>query len=208
MKKQFLNNIKDAKNHSVNELVINLNDETYEFLENINIESPIEKLHIKGNSKDNAVLQFNKITDGVINVILEDSNINGSIDIDKTLIIDEENMNEEYYEDDYPKNYMNVTVSMKNIIFNGLTDSKFNCINLYGNVKIDQSKFYGSPLFENSILSYNGESRNTIKISNSYFNGVYSNNCISMDNGIFADINSSEFENCSSHLEPQHLTDG
>ncbi|ORX38755.1 hypothetical protein BCR36DRAFT_22831 [Piromyces finnis] len=89
---------------------------------------------------------------------------------------------------------------MTRIIFNGLTKSADNCLNLHGNVKIDNSKFYGNSLCDNSIIYYDGGNINNITVSDSYFNGVYSNNCINMINGNFSKINSSTFENCSGYI--------
>jgi len=226
---ELINGFKNTKNKSLKKLVINLNDKTFEFSDDIKIESSVEKLYIEGTSKDHTIIKFNNVTNGIIftnslnsskqeikfknisingylkfnsivNMVLEDANINGTMDIDKTIDIDKDNISDEDYEN-YMNNYLNVTITMKKIIYNGLTDSKYNCINLYGNVIIDESKFYGSPFCENSLIHYDGESFNSINISNSHFDGMFSNNCISMINGNSADIGSSEFENCSGHLD-------
>jgi len=122
----------------------------------------------------------------VVNLSLEDVILNGSMDIDKTSINNSD---------------LKMTVNMKRILYNGLVDSKDNCLNLYGNIDINDSKFYGSPFCEDSVIYYNGENVNSINISNSYFNGMYSNNCINISNGFSTNINSSSFENCSEHFE-------
>jgi len=209
---ELLNNLKNTSND--NELILNLKDKTFVFLDKISVKSSMKKIHIIGTSKENTILQFKNITNGFIftsslnsnfqeikfsnisikgylqfnndiNVILENAIIDGSIDTNKSH-----------------------KVTIKKIIFNGLTDSKISGLNLYGNVVIKDSKFYGNQLFEDSIIYYNGESNYSIKISNSYFNGMYSNNCISMKDGISADINMSTFENCSGNLNSEESLNG
>jgi len=218
---QLLNNLKNKTNDD--ELILDLEGKTFNFTDKISVKNSIKKIHIIGKSKKKTILQFTEITNGFIftslldsniqeikfsnisiygylqfsnniNVILENAIINGSIDINKD-------------QQDKGSN-LDTKVTMKEITFNGLTNSKVNCLNLYGNVVIDDSKFYGNQLFEDSIIYYNGESSYSIKISNSYFNGMYSNNCISMKDGISVDINLSVFENCSGNSKSEQNFDG
>lgn len=207
---ELIKNLKNLDNNSVDELIINLNDKTFTFSNDITIENSIEKLYITGESKEKSILKFSNLNNGfkvtnlfrieqeinfinvtiygnvqfnnIDNVKFEDVIINGTIDVNKI-----------------SKN--DITITMKKIIYNGLTNSRINCLNLYGNINIDDSKFYGSSLCTNNLLYHNGETLNTVNISNSYFNGMSSNNCIKMIGRVSANINTSTFENCYGLIE-------
>ncbi|ORX64425.1 hypothetical protein BCR32DRAFT_273116 [Anaeromyces robustus] len=227
--KELLNNLIDTNNNSTDILVINLIDQIYQIPKDIEIESSIEKIHIIGHSRNSSVIKFNDSSNqfnfknfvynskqeikfvnvtiegnlqfyGIANIVFEDDIINGTIDIDKTFKYDVEYKSDENYQDK-DENYLKISVTMTKVIYNGLTNSKYNCINLHGKVKIKSSYFFGNSLCENSLLHYDGENHNSIEISNSNFNGMYENNCLSMIDGISSTVKTSTFENCSGFLD-------
>lgn len=77
---------------------------------------------------------------------------------------------------------------------------------MYGNVEINNSYFYGSNSCTDSIISYNGDNKNSIDIENSYFDGIYLNNCISIIYSSNSNIYSCNFERGASYLNGGYLT--
>lgn len=96
-------------------------------------------------------------------------------------------------------------IEMNNFKYFALIDLKYNCINLYGNVKINNSYFYGNPLCKNSLIYYNGKNINNIDIINSYFDGVYSNNCLTIIDSIKSNIYSSIFERGGGYINGGYI---
>ena len=91
-------------------------------------------------------------------------------------------------------------MNINNFRFNGLNYKRNNCINFYGNVNIKYSYFYGSYNCENSIIYYNGENKNSLNIFDSYFDGIYSNQCLSIRNANdIVNIKNCTFERGTSH---------
>ncbi|ORX42623.1 hypothetical protein BCR36DRAFT_337130, partial [Piromyces finnis] len=90
---------------------------------------------------------------------------------------------------------LDVTITLKRILYNAYTNTAYRCINLFGNVIIDDSEFYGHSSCVDTILDYNGEYYNYLSISNSYFNGMHSNKCLKIYNSALATIDSCSFEN-------------
>ncbi|OUM62869.1 hypothetical protein PIROE2DRAFT_10730 [Piromyces sp. E2] len=225
---ELINSFSYANNNSINELIININDTTFELLDDIIINNSIEKLYIIGKSKEQSILKFNNIKNGmiftnslyeinqeikfvnltitghlelysIVNVIFEDVEINGNVLFDKSnkylWSSGDYNYNIEYFE----KN-LNVTITMTRITYTSLSDTPTYCLNLFGNVILKDSKFYGHSLCTYAIIDYNGEDTNNLSISNSYFNGMYENECIKIYNAKNTNINSSIFENGTSNV--------
>jgi hypothetical protein len=93
------------------------------------------------------------------------------------------------------------TIILNNFQYYSSSTLRNHCINLCGNIKIDNSSFYGSDLCKRSIIYYHGNSVNTVEINNSYFDGAYSNNCISIIDSLQANIYLTTFEKCASYNE-------
>ncbi|ORX49720.1 hypothetical protein BCR36DRAFT_353422 [Piromyces finnis] len=118
---------------------------------------------------------------------------NMEVDIDNVLIMGTLDFNNQCFNDQCIKNQ---SININNIIFNAEAeiDSKEYCINLFGNVNISNSLFYGNSLCKNGIMKYDGENMNNIKIDESYFDGNYSNQCLKIINSLKSFITSSKFE--------------
>lgn len=93
------------------------------------------------------------------------------------------------------KNINNESTYINNFIYNALTTTdRLNCINFYGNVKINNSSFFGSKSCLKNLISYNGENINSIEIENSIFNGAFLNTCLSLTSAFKSNIYLSLFE--------------
>eukprot|EP00833_Pecoramyces_ruminatium_P005720 jgi/Orpsp1_1/1179752/evm.model.c7180000070648.1 len=224
---ELLNSFELANNNK-DELIININDVTLELFDNIDIYSSVKKLCIIGTSKENSILKFNDISKGmiltnlnyelnqeikfvnltfsgrmeiysIVNVIFEDVVYNGNLYFDK---LNKNILNSKEY--NYNREYLNknlkMNITMSRIIYNALTLTPYRCINLYGNVVINESNFYGHESCVNAIIQYNGDGINNIDISSSYFNGMYKNECIYIYNSVSASIEFSTFENGESYV--------
>eukprot|EP00833_Pecoramyces_ruminatium_P002513 jgi/Orpsp1_1/1176545/evm.model.c7180000058021.1 len=209
------------KNKSATELEIKINNNSIDIVNGIIIENDIKKLTIKGTSKNSSILKFNDYDVGFLfntipevnishltihgnlhfiknrNIVIEDVNLFGALNIDKTFdqnIYESLNSQDKYYT--YYAENLDLEVKIKEFNYNVLgKNEKENCINLYGNVVIEDSQFYGSSLCQNSLVSYNGEELNAITITNTKFNGASANNCLSINNAKNSLIQSSQFEN-------------
>ncbi len=95
---------------------------------------------------------------------------------------------------DFNKNSNNY-VEIKNLNYTTSEKLKLgNCINLSGNVKIDNSYFYGNSSCENRLLHYNGFGKYTLKLQKSNFDGNYECPFLSIENALNANIETSYFE--------------
>ncbi|ORX42621.1 hypothetical protein BCR36DRAFT_306403, partial [Piromyces finnis] len=223
-KNDLINGFSKANNNNLSELIININDVTLDLTENIKVDSSVEKLHIIGKSKEKSVLNFSDIGNGIIltnllykttqeikftnltitgrlefysivNVELEDVIINGSFLFDKSNNYIWDSGSDSSYNAEYMEKNLDVTITLKRILYNAYTNTAYRCINLFGNVIIDDSEFYGHSSCVDTILDYNGEYYNYLSISNSYFNGMHSNKCLKIYNSALATIDSCSFEN-------------
>ncbi|KAG4086189.1 hypothetical protein H8356DRAFT_1298006 [Neocallimastix lanati (nom. inval.)] len=200
------------------ELIHNLNSTEYNILEiyidnksidiykEIKINNNIQKLLIIGSSKDSSILRFNNsISNGLIfnsfiqKITFKNITIYGHLEFHNVnnVLFEDTILNGSIISND--KSSKNELIQMNNFIYNAFIDFKTTCISLYGNVKIDNSYFYGNSLCTDNILSYDGENINNIDISNSYFNGIYTNTCIGINNANESNITSSIFENGSAY---------
>lgn len=120
-----------------------------------------------------------------INVIIENVELNGSLDFNGILNPDLSYIKNSDETNDYLAFYeapiLDRSISINNFIFNAMTNfERYNCINLYGKVQIENSKFNGNSKCLDSLLFYNGEDTSTISIKNSQFDGAYSNTCLTL----------------------------
>ncbi|KAL6605508.1 hypothetical protein U3516DRAFT_30505 [Neocallimastix sp. 'constans'] len=200
----LINSINDASGK--NEIIFNVNDKEIEIFNNIQINN-IKKISITGKSKDTSSLKFNDISNGLFfnnvnsieffnltidgylyfesirNLNIEDVNINGAIDFHET------------------KENLSLNILINHLIYHAvISEKKYNCINIYGLVEINNSTFFGSPSCEDSLLNYNGENQNNLNITYSHFDGAYSNNCLSVSNSLKTDIGSCIFENGGAYI--------
>lgn len=200
----FINSINDKLSNSI---IINIDKTQIDISNKIDINNNIEKLSIIGISKDLSIINFtNKISglvfnDSIQEIKISNVTINGKLELinNKNVIIDNVILHGSI--DSNSNSNKSELLELNNFIFQASIDSdlKYNCINLYGNVKINNSTFYGNSLCMDSILYYNGENLNSIEIKNSNFNGVYSNNCLNINNAKSV-IENSKFEKGANYI--------
>jgi len=129
----------------------------------------------------------------IVNVYFEDVVLNGSAIFDKP--------NGQLWNvgggnnDEYLEKELSVTTTMTRFTYNAFTNRPHYCINIFGNVIINDSKFYGHSTCVNTIIDYRGEDIYKFIVDNSYFNGMYENKCINLFNSANAVISSLIFEN-------------
>jgi len=90
---------------------------------------------------------------------------------------------------------LHVTTTMKNVTYYAYTGDPEFCLNLFGNVIINDSKFYGHSSCAHSIIYYQGNNYTRFTVSNSYFNGMHEIRPLFLVNTSNAIIDSSTFEN-------------
>ncbi|KAL6611930.1 hypothetical protein LY90DRAFT_506492 [Neocallimastix californiae] len=192
--------IKTLSSHTSEELIINIKNIELKIQNNIKINEKIKNLSIIGTSKETSIITFSGEANGFIfqntlqeislhkitiygdlnfihnsNILILDVILNGAMNINENSINNE-------------------SIQMDNFTYNSSKNLRTNCIQLHGNVEISNSSFYGSSFCKDSVLYYDGENLNSIKISNSYFNGMYQNNCLNLMNSASSNIIFSKFE--------------
>jgi len=195
----FNNNLEDIL--TINIKNTNLKITNNSIIDNIN-KNTLKKIIINGVAKEDSIL----ILDNSINKLIFNNENIKEIHINKLTIygfLDFVKYQEVILENVvlYGRlNFNNYKESNKLIdisnfqYYDKLNIKTNNCIDLYGNVTINNSYFYGNPSCSDSLLSFKGENINNLQINNSYFDGAYSNNCVSISNSSKSHISSSLFE--------------
>ncbi|OUM59146.1 hypothetical protein PIROE2DRAFT_15404, partial [Piromyces sp. E2] len=161
-------------------------------------------------SKDYSILNFSNINNGFIfgnsikEIELSKISINGNLKFMNNNKVEIGNVNINGILDFNSQCFDDQCIDDQSIIINNLnfhskTESKEYCINLFGNVKINNSFFYGNSSCKNGIMKYDGEHMNNIEIIDSYFNGEYLNQCLKITDSLKSEIISSKFEKGASY---------
>jgi len=110
----------------------------------------------------------------------------------KKITIDSVNLNG-YIDSDFDEDSNNsIEITKLNYKPNG--ESVENCINLSGNIKINESNFNGNSSCRNRLLHYSGFEKYTLDLKKSKFNGEYECPFLSVENALNANIETSYFE--------------
>eukprot|EP00833_Pecoramyces_ruminatium_P003568 jgi/Orpsp1_1/1177600/evm.model.c7180000062083.1 len=197
-----------------NIIIFNIENIDIKIYDNIIIEdhynstdNSLKYIYINGISNEYSILEFNNTLSKFIfsNENIEEIYLNNLTIYGNLEFINYQNVNINnvvlYGRMDFNNGISdNKLINIINFRYYGLSYDKLNlksnnCINLYGNVFINNSYFNGNSSCTNNILSYDGENINSIKINESYFNGNYIVGCISIIDSIKSEISSSIFEN-------------
>jgi len=183
-------------------LIINIKKNVNIKLSNeISIYEKFEKISFIGEAKESSIITFNDLSlgfsfnDSIQEVIFKNISINGTLKFTQIDDIEIDNviLNGSFI---ISENANNNTVKLNNLSFTSLRNSSTDfCFWLHGNVIINNSTFYGSSFCNNSVLYYNGENQHSLNISNSYFNGMYSNSCLDIIDTNNFEVSTSLFEN-------------
>lgn len=194
----FINNI---NKNNIDSLILNIEDNEINVSEEININYNIKSLSIIGNSIKKSVITFNNKISGLIfndniqNIKLKNITINGYLEFKNNKKIEIENivLNGSINVNKEKNNYG--LFEFINSKFKASTELKNNCIELYGNVLIKNSEFFGNNKCMDYIINYKGENLFDINIYGSYFNGKFSNSCLHISEALYLNVTSSKFLN-------------
>jgi len=163
---------------STNEIVtININSEI-DIKNEFTVNSSIKKLIITGGSQDTSKINFRypiKFNSTLEEIFIESINITGTLFFkdNKYISLNEVDLNG-YIDSDFNKN-TNKNIEINNLTYTPGKESVENCIYLGGNVKINNSSFYGNSSCHNRIIHYYGLEYYRLFVRKSHFDGKY--NC-------------------------------
>jgi len=211
--KVTINNEKELSDNlnsiSKDDLIINIDKGSVDILNIIEIKNDYKSLSIVGISKEVSQLKLNNETSSLIfnssipQIKIENLSIEGHINFKKYSNINFNNviLNGNLDIENYNKKG-NGIMKFENFEFHSLmkfNSTKDNCIELYGEVIINESSFYGSSSCLDSIINYNGNEYNNFKVTKSYFDGMYLNSCLSLNFSNFTNIESTNFNRGASN---------
>jgi len=180
-----------------NKVTLEINSEI-DITRKISINNSIKQLYITGSSPDSARLNLNYplyFDSNIEKIEIKDLNINGNLFFsknNKNIIINTVNLNG-YIDSNFDYNSNN-NIEIIKLNYKPTWKLVENCIYLSGNVKINNSYFFGNSSCQNRLLHYNGFKKYQIDLKESNFNGNYECPFLSIKNTTKANIESSYFE--------------
>ncbi|ORX44835.1 hypothetical protein BCR36DRAFT_300750 [Piromyces finnis] len=192
-----LNNIIKKKDQS--NLILNI-DSNINISSNISIMNSFQKISFIGNDKDSSVLKFtNKnykiyFSENVKEIEIINITLYGNLQFNNNIIINlnSTSINGNIYSNSNKKDgYINIS----NVTYRATSVSTDYCVDLSGNIEIDNSLFFGSTLCGLRLFNFNGLNKYYLKIKDTYFNGEYKCSCLSINRANDVNIYSSSFEN-------------
>ena len=128
-------------------------------------------------------------------IVIKNINITGSLFFkgNKNITISSVNLNG-YIDSDFNNEKTNKYIEITKLIYKSEGESITNCINLGGDVKIKNSKFYGDSSCQNRLLHYNGYGNYNFDLKDSNFNGGNKCPLLSIENASNVNIEYSNFE--------------
>ncbi|ORX84042.1 hypothetical protein BCR32DRAFT_242928 [Anaeromyces robustus] len=192
------NELKSALSSSENELTIKINTKII-LNSDIVIDKKFEKLSFIGTSVDTSSIQFSNLThqiyfkENVQEIEIFYISIFGNIRFENNvdISIDEVNL---YGSIDSNFESKSNLIEISNFNYYPSSIYRDNCINLEGNVLLEDSFIYGNSFCQNRLLNYNGLDKYTITIVNTKFSGEYECSCVNINNGLNVSIKDSLFE--------------
>ncbi|OUM69451.1 hypothetical protein PIROE2DRAFT_2537 [Piromyces sp. E2] len=188
---------------STNDIIINIDKTSISLHNHIEIKNHLNNITIVGSSKEKSIIKFDDISMGftfynnVKKIKITNLTIYGYIHFEGVNEIEFENV--VFYgtlEANNGKNEYNDNLKLTNIIFYGMTSlkNKKACMDLSVDTEINNSYFYGSSSFTESIIYFNGDDKFFIYITDSYFDGAYSIRCLDLQHVKTCNIKGSTFE--------------
>ncbi|ORX52138.1 hypothetical protein BCR36DRAFT_286888 [Piromyces finnis] len=172
-------------------------DSTIIINENITLPSTLKILSFIGNSQSTSKLTFNYpiyFNENIEEIEIKNIEIIGTLDFYNTKRITLENVvlngsividMDDHHHNEYIKFNKVIYRPIKNQIY-------LYCIDLKGNVIINDSKLYGGSC--QRLLNYNGLEKYSLNIKNTYFSGEYQCPCLSITQSKNVNIEYSDFE--------------
>ncbi|OUM64406.1 hypothetical protein PIROE2DRAFT_8794 [Piromyces sp. E2] len=185
-------------NSSQDNLTINI-DSKIIINKDCKIKNSFEKLTFIGKDKDTSTLYFSNITsqfyftENVKEIEFKNISITGNIFFDNNINI---NIISSSISGSINSNYekKSGTIKLNDIDFLSSTISTDYCVNLSGNVYMDNTRFYGSSLCKRRLFNFNGLNKYRLEVTGSYFNCDYQCACMKVDKGNNVYVHSSFFD--------------
>jgi len=166
---------------------------------NIIINNSIDKIIILGNSPNSSSIKFEnenhyiKFSINVKEIEIKNITIIGNIIFDNNEKITMDNVSITGMIDSNFK-IKNDFFIIKNIHYTPNSNPEDICVNLGGNLEIENSKFFGGISCIYRLMKFYGFNKYNISINNSYFSGEYACAILFIDTTNKADIKNSVFE--------------
>jgi len=188
----IINNL--SKN--VNEIILDINSKI-DITKEITINNSIKKLSFFGNPLEHSELKLNfplNFESNLEKIEIKNININGTLvfNNNKEIIFNTVNLNGYINSNFDKKNAAKINISK--LTYRPTGDVIRNCINLSGDVTINNSYFYGDSSCQNRLIHFNGLNKYTFELKESFFNGNHLCPFLSIENALKANIESSSFE--------------
>jgi len=170
------------------------------FNDNVNINKSFNKISIIGNSTKNSKLNFINLykklsfSEKVNEIEIINLSITGNVYFNNSKKITINNVSIKGYINSNFDKINNENVKISNFIYNTSNYSSNVCVNLGGNVEIENSKFYGSSSCQERLFDFNGLDKYKLSIKNSYFSGEYGCPCLQVNNSTNSYIEDSIIE--------------
>lgn len=203
---QFLNVI----NENDEEIIINIESEI-NISNNINIINSFKKVSINGISSNISIIHFSDLShqlyfsNNVEEIEIKNITVFGNININNNKKISIESTT---LIGTILSNFTNTNeyVKFENFIYSSNSISNYQCVNIGGNVEINNSKFISNISCQKYLLNYDGLNKYIITVKNSYFSGEYKCPCLSIENSKNVNINNSVIE--KGYIHDNDIDDG
>jgi len=187
---------------SNNNDVVSIDIET-EITVNINftIASSLNSLSITGNPLSPAKLEFKYpiyFGENIHDLNIKDITLVGNLFFNNNERITMKSVTLNGSIDSKFNNQTNEYIKISQMIYKPSETNTYNCINLSGNVFIDNSIFNGNSKCNNRILHYIGLKKYNLFLTNNSFDGGYTCPCLSIEETPLANISNSTFKNAIS----------
>jgi len=202
VKSAVVKNESELKNILTNDnQEINITIESELLLNNeLNIDGNFKKLTINGHAQNSSSINLSNNSQTIYfsrdieEIELQNITIKGNIYFDNIKKVSIDNVTLFGSIDSNFKNIQNDYIKIKNFNYKAAEYSVKNCINLSGNVDIENSKFWGNSYCKNQILKHKGDSKYSFSVKNSYFSGEYQCSLIDIEYEAQSNIIDSLFE--------------
>jgi len=179
-----------------NDVTLEVNSQI-DIIEDIKINNSIKKLLIIGNSHTSSSLHFEYplyFDSRIEEIELKNINIIGDLFFKNNRKITLNNVFLNGYIDSDFDETSNEYVKITKFSYRPTGKSVHNCINLSGNVKIDNSSFHGDSSCQNRLIHYNGLESYNFDLKESSFNGGNECSFLSIEYASEANIEYTLFE--------------
>ena len=182
------------------ELIIQIESELL-LSNNWYIRNDFERLIIKGSGKDKSSLKFKDETHRIcfgkeiIWVELQNISVIGNLYFDHNVRVELKEVSVTgSIDSSFDGETLNDYIIFNNVLYRSSPYALLTCINLGGNVQIENSKFWGGSLCQKRLMHFNGEDKYSFSIKDSYLSGEYGCPCLEIEHSPNIEILNSVME--------------